>query len=249
MKVPTFLFSRSNGRSGKLLRKQSKTTPIQPKFSLEQLEPRLLLSATTGAEDELSSLISSNSYQDELYNPLAIVVETSESQADGTDNEQFVQPIETELCNDLLPEPIIQIDLDPSDSESNPVESLNNDFMPGVDLQGDNAESTAINLPKGVGDLGTDWDLLIPETNVFPSNSTSDFEDLSSDKADSDNDNSSTEQLIETLLAANPPPALTVSGSPDMDKLGNAVHGFLAKRSLNSKMPQVLTRGCLLITD
>jgi hypothetical protein len=184
MKVPTFLFSRSNSRRGRLFRRQSKTTPNQRNFSLEQLEPRLLLSATTGAEDELSSLISPNSYQDELYNPLAIVVETSESQADGTDNEEFVQPIETELCDDLnlLPEPIIQIDLDPTDSERDPVEPLNDDFVPGVDLQGDNTESTAINLSKGVTDLRTDWDLLIQETNVFPSNSTSDSENLSSDK-------------------------------------------------------------------
>ena len=64
-----------------------------------------------------------------------------------------------------------------------------------------NAESTAINLSEGVGDLGAEWDLLISETNAFPSKSTSDSEDLSSDKVDFDNDNSSTEQLTEMLLA------------------------------------------------
>jgi len=206
MKVPEFFLFRNSGQSAGSLHRQGKGTQNQANFSVEQLEKRLLLSATTGAEDELSSLMSPSLHRDEVYHPLAIVVEGCEPQSDRNDNDELVQL--TELSDDfnLSPEPIIQIELDSSDSETDLAESLDDDLAPGVDLHDDNAESMGLNLSEGTRDLRTEWGLLIPESNVFPSNSTGDLEDLSSDKLDSDNDNSSTEQFVETLLAANPPP-------------------------------------------
>jgi hypothetical protein len=163
------------------------------------------------------------------------VAEADASRADETNDEEFVHPLEIELWDDLdaLPEPVIQINLDTGDSERDSVESSNNDFVLGVGVQGDNAENMAVNLFDKIEDFGTEADLLVSETNVFPSNSTRGSEELSSDRVVFAYDNSFTEQLIETLLAANPPPMLAVS---DFSKATAEPFSFSLLSGLNNLM-------------
>ena len=155
-----------------------------PKFNAEPLEPRLLLSADSFLVNEL--LISS--YEDDLYEKPAIVVE-----------------LDNEFDLDEHSEPIEELT-----TPSEPVFALPENALDENDLyENDDKES-----PPADDDFASK--LNISEPDILPSNTISVSEDNAFETVDFGYVNSDTEQLVETLLAANPPP---LSGAYDLPRI------------------------------
>jgi hypothetical protein len=171
-----------------------------------------------------------NSYQDELSPISAIVVEAGQLQADETNDGQLAQPVEIGLCSatDALPESTVQLDPDLSDSQRDSAEPAENDSVLGANLQVDDAKGPTVNSSDHIENFETEYNLLIWETNVSPSKATSEPKELSSDGASFVCGTSVTEQMTETLLAANPPPTPADSDLSAFIRDSNCVEGEAA---------------------
>ncbi|KPK74388.1 MAG: hypothetical protein AMJ79_14280, partial [Phycisphaerae bacterium SM23_30] len=161
-----------------------------PKFNAEPLEPRLLLSADTFLVNDL--LLSS--YQDDLYEKPAIVVE-----------------LDNEYTLDEHSEPIEELT-----TPAEPVFALPENALDENDLyENDDKKS-----PPADDDFASK--LNISEPDILPSNTTGVSEDNAFETVDFSYVNSDTEKLTEMLLAANPPPLSDSYGLPRIIRPGNS---------------------------
>ena len=178
-----------------------------PQFQCELLEPRLLLSAVSGVDDKFTlSLV--NTLQEELIRPV-IVVDADQSQDDQTQQQELVEPLQIDLDSspDTVPQPVFYISLDSDGLEEAVTNEADQDLPPDDGLIGENTEVTDTKTSAyGLDITLQSFQLSVVENYTYPENITSDSEELSSNITVSDGYDDTTDQLTETLLAANPPP-------------------------------------------
>ncbi len=176
------IFKRTNG--GRPIREvDSKATrPIV----LEKLEPRILLSG-----DGLLN-IATDPLEDPLLDNKPLVVQN----ADLLDtNTQADEQVSSKLSDADIYEPILTLPLEKAEDDGQ---------------IGGNAELTDTDiLPDDLDITLQKEQLLAAENDTYPENITSDSEESSSDLIVSAGYDDTTDQLTETLLAANPPPAIS----------------------------------------
>ena len=156
-----------------------------PVFVPEQLEPRLLLSAVCDIDDELARPLT-ESYQPQIP---AITVEQVPGQ------ETIVE----------------QFDADSTDADENP--TVQNPLETSDDVtQIVTAEEDSVGAENVIQDVRDQHNLSADQAEVLPLE-TEMLDDDSSGRIDFIFEDSYTEQLAQTLLAANPPPAQQTSFS------------------------------------
>lgn len=197
-----------------------------PDFRCEPLEPSLLLSTTSGLDNELSSLIS-NSCQDNLYNSTVTIVDVNEStdfeqQLDGMRTAPALFSLTGDSSNGTLPSQAEEPRAQEIVSDE-PLEQLATGLQDDVSM----LPQQFVQSDSGAGDGDGEANLVVSQqdntvitivsrTQALPSDSESSSDGLSSYAAGFDYDNSA-EQLVQTLLAANPSPTSSVTAASEIE--------------------------------
>ncbi|MHC4463742.1 MAG: LEPR-XLL domain-containing protein, partial [Planctomycetota bacterium] len=186
----------------------------EPKFWAEQLEPRILLS-TSGLE---SAFASSLIPEDEISPIPALVVEVDDSLINN-DSQESVEYCEVvpDDC-DSVPAPIATIGPDSAGSQQEP-EVAEDNLTSESDLGVDNAEVMTISQINEMAYILAEGEDVVSQTSVYDSSSNYNAGKLSSGIVENKN-NSSTEWLVKTQRAANPPP---ISAGDALDLTLNAL--------------------------
>ena len=161
----------------------------EPSFFNEELEPRLLLSATTGIESALASLTSP--LDDGLGSIPELVI-----QADEPSSQDNVEILDAEISENTDAETLFSLDLSGGTEDLNaPVTTDSTEASEGETGAGEGV---------GAGEILVDYQV---DPVVNGANFESETDDILS--GNSENGEDYTEVLTDTLLAPNPPPTGT----------------------------------------